>query len=407
MVKQSSWTKWHGKEFILKALPGTTDTGSSLEKSSMKSIVIDKDIPNLKGVFEKYCDVTYLKGQMIDRKAVKNADALIIRTRTKASRELLENSSIKFIATATAGFDHIDTEFCKSEGIRWAHAPGCNSFSVMQYLAAALAHLSEKHNFKFGEKTLGIIGVGHVGAKVAKMARILGFRVLLNDPPRTRKEGMKEFVALETILKESDLVSLHVPLNLIGQDKTLGLCNEDFISGLKKGAIVINTSRGEVVMEKALIKAIKSGHIGGAVLDVWEGEPDINPDMVRLVDIATPHIAGYSADGKALGSSMVVQALSRYFKLGLDKWQAKNLIGTDNMEIGFDENQSRNPLGHAIFSTYPIMKDHEPFVKDISKFEYLRNNYPVRREFPAYTINPSMLARETISKLYALGFRTY
>jgi len=373
----------------------------------MKSIVIDKDIPNLKGVFENYCNLTYVNGQKIDREAIKNADALIIRTRTKANRELLEKSSIKFIATATAGFDHIDTEYCKRAGIKWAHAPGCNSSSVMQYMAAALVHLSEKHNFKFSEKTLGIVGVGHVGSKVAAMARILGFRVLLNDPPRERVEGGEKFVSLKTILKESDLVSLHVPLNQIGQDKTLGLCDEGFFSRLKMGTIIINTSRGEVVVEKALIESLRSGYIGGAVLDVWEEEPDINPDLVRLVDVATPHIAGYSADGKVLGASMVVQALSKYFKLDLDRWQATVSSDPGNKSIGFDENQSKgqNPLGHAILSTYPIMKDHESFVKDISRFEFLRNNYPVRREFPAYSINPSSLDKEIVSSLYKLGFR--
>ena len=370
----------------------------------MKSIVIDKDIPKLKGVFENCCNPTYLKGQVIDREAIKNADALIIRTRTRANRELLENSNLKFIATATAGFDHIDTEYCNSAGIKWAHAPGCNSSSVMQYLASALVHLSEKHNFKFSEKTLGIIGVGHVGSKVASMARILGFRVLLNDPPRERIEGAEEFVSLETIRKESDLVSLHVPLNQNGQDKTLGLCDKDFFFELKTGTIIINTSRGEVVVEKELIKNLRSGHIGGTVLDVWEGEPVINLELVRLVDIATPHIAGYSADGKALGSSMVVQALSRFFKLGLDKWQAISTEGPDRKRIEFDKNPSRNPLGHAILSTYPILKDHSSFVKDISRFEYLRNNYPVRREFPAFAIDPSGLDKEIVSSLYKLGF---
>ena len=184
----------------------------------MKSIVIDKDIPNLKGVFEKYCPVTYIEGYRIDREVIKNTDALVIRTRTKANRELLENSNIKFIATATSGFDHIDMDYCNSAGIKWAHAPGCNSSSVMQYLAATLVHLSDKYHFKFRDKTLGIIGVGHVGAKVATMAKILGFKVLLNDPPRERVEGAENFVSLETILKESDLVSLHVPLNKQGQD---------------------------------------------------------------------------------------------------------------------------------------------------------------------------------------------
>jgi len=379
----------------------------------MKSIVIDKDIPNLKGVFEKYCPITYIEGYRIDSEAIKNADALIIRTRTIANSELLEGSGIKFIATATSGFDHIDREYCHRAGIKWAHSPGCNSSSVMQYMAAALVHLSEKHNFKFRDKTLGIIGVGHVGTKVASMAKILGFKVILNDPPRQRLEGGEEFVSIETILKESDLVSFHVPLNRNGQDKTLELCDESFISELNNGSFIINTSRGEVVTEKALIEGIRSDHIRGAVLDVWKNEPGINPDLVRLVDIATPHIAGYSADGKARGASMVIQALSKYFSLDLDKWQATVPDSKEVRRIEFDENQATGQqiLGHAIHSTYPILNDHNTFLKDISRFELLRNNYPIRREFSAYTIRSSSLNEEIpagkeawISNLHTLGF---
>ncbi len=371
----------------------------------MINIVIDKDIPYIYGALDDICNVNYLKADSINNKTVKDADALLIRTRTKINRELLKNSKLKFIGTATAGIDHIDIDYCKRAGIHWENAPGCNSSSVMQYIAAALSFLAKKHNFRFHDKVLGIVGAGHVGSKLARMAKILGLRVLLNDPPRERNEGPQAFVPIERILKESDIISFHVPLITKGVDKTTELCNSDFFEGTKRGAIIINSSRGEVVDEDQLIKNLKTGKLSGAVLDVWRNEPDCNPELLKLADLGTPHIAGYSADGKAMGTSIIVKALSSFFKLGLDNWESHMRDTTDRI-IRFDNKllPEQEILSQAILTTYPIMEDHHTLIRDISKFESLRTNYPVRREFPAYTIEHNNIDPEILLKLRELGF---
>ena len=248
-------------------------------------IIADNKIPYLKGVLEPLANIEYYPGKEINAAKLKNADALIIRTRTKCDKTLLSGSSVKYIATATIGFDHIDTAYCDANNIQWTNAPGCNSGSVMQYMASALIRIAFKHNFSLSDKTIGIVGVGHVGSKVAKLATALGIKVLLNDPPRERIEGSKEFVSLEEIQKNADIISFHVPLNLGGPDKTYRLFNKDFLNGIKNEAVIINTSRGEIVSEKILKEGLKNKRISAAVLDVWENEPEIDEGLLKLVDI--------------------------------------------------------------------------------------------------------------------------
>ena len=281
----------------------------------------------------------YYPGKDITAEKVKDADALIIRTRTTCDEALLTGSKVKFIATATIGFDHIDTVFCDENNIKWTNAPGCNSGSVMQYIASALVQLSNKYNFSFSEKTIGIVGVGNVGSKVARLASLLGMKVLLNDPPRKRKEGKKDFVSLKTIQDKADIISFHVPLNLKGKDKTFHLFDNDFLSKTKDGSIIINSSRGEVVSTDTLKKGLISKKVKAAVIDVWENEPNIDLELLKQVDIATPHIAGYSADGKANGTAMSVQALSRHFNLGLDDWFPENIPSPSKPSFKIDCNE--------------------------------------------------------------------
>ncbi len=283
-------------------------------------VVINKKIPFVTGVLEQYADVVYREGREIAREDVWDADALIVRTRTKCNRELLEGTKIRFIASATIGYDHIDTAFCEANHITWTNSAGCNSSSVQQYIAAALIHLAEEFNFDLSRKTIGIVGVGHVGSKVAKLCRALGMRVLQNDPPRERREGPKEFVPLETIIEQADIITLHVPLNVEVLDKTFHLVNEKFLSSLRNNQLLINSSRGEVVESAALKARLKEKMLADCVLDVWESEPEIDRELLGLIEIGTPHIAGYSADGKANGTSMVVQACSRFFGFGLAAW---------------------------------------------------------------------------------------
>jgi erythronate-4-phosphate dehydrogenase len=283
-------------------------------------IIADDKIPFLKGVLEPYAEVVYMPGKLITRETLKEADALLTRTRTKCTESLLKGTSIRFIGTATIGFDHIDTKYCEKQKIKWTNAPGCNSSSVQQYIASALLKLAHDHRYSLKDKTIGIVGVGNVGTKIEKIARALGMNVLLNDPPRARLEGERNFVMLGNILYNSDIITVHVPLNFVGEDKTYHLFNEKSFKKMKKGAWFFNSSRGEVTETSAIKKALGSGKLGGAVIDVWENEPDIDLELMTKAFIATPHIAGYSTDGKANGTAIVVNSLSKYFDLPLKNW---------------------------------------------------------------------------------------
>jgi len=355
---------------------------------------------------EPFAEVMYFPGKEITMEKVKDADVLIIRTRTKCNADLLEGSLVKFIATATIGFDHIDIQYCKLKGIEWANAPGCNSGSVMQYIASALVFLSDKYNFSLSKKTIGIVGVGNVGAKVASMASILGMKVLLNDPPRERKEGKAEFVSIEKILQEADIISFHVPLNRDGKDKTYHYLNEEFLSKMKQGTIIINSSRGEVVSGAILEKGLKSKGVKAAILDVWENEPDIDHKLLKLVDIGTPHIAGYSADGKAIGASMSVRVLSKYFNLGIDNWSPSiiPLDGDEKIVIDCEGLSSEEIIKKAITVSYNITGDDKRLRNSPETFEQQRAKYPIRREFQAYRMELKNDSKNVRRILSLLGF---
>ena len=369
-------------------------------------IVADTNIPFLKGVLEPFAEVAYYPGHEITSESVKDADALIVRSVTKCDAGLLEGSSVKFIATATIGFDHIDAGYCAQKEIQWASSPGCNSGSVMQYVAAALSYLSEKYRFNYKDRTIGVVGVGNVGSKVARLAEVLGMHVLLNDPPRERKEGKGDFVSLEEIRSKSDIISFHVPLNKEGEDKTYHLFNENFLKAIKQDNIIINTSRGGVIETGALKKGLKEKTIKAAVVDVWENEPDIDLELLKLVDIGTPHIAGYSADGKAMGTAMSVKAISRYFNLGLENWFPGNIPAPPNehIEINCEDLSGQEVLNRAIRATYDILRDGRVLRNAPEAFEKHRAEYPVRREFAAHKITLINDEKNTGKLLEQLGF---
>lgn len=371
-------------------------------------IIIDDKIPYIEGALEPFAEVVYLPGSKTTPEVVKGADALITRTRTKCNRDLLDGSNVKFIATATIGFDHIDTEYCREAGIEWTNAPGCNSGSVEQYIASTLAVLSQKHNFSLSEKTIGIVGVGNVGSKVTRIAKAYGMNVLLNDPPRERAEGKGDFVSLNEILEQSDIITLHVPLNMTGEDKTFHLADDTFFAKAGKKPFVINSCRGEVVETGALKNALKSGTIAGAVIDCWENEPDIDRKLLEMVDIATPHIAGYSKDGKANGTAMSVQAVSRFFGLGIDNWTCQNVELPASTEITINEieKNTEEVLKKAVLETYDIREDDERLRLSPENFEKQRGDYPVRREFPVYHITLLNSSPETMEQLKTFGFKT-
>ncbi len=370
-------------------------------------IIADDKIPFLRGALENIADIVYLPGSKISATDVKNADALLIRTRTKCNASLLNGSEVKFIATATIGYDHIDTEYCNKNNIFWTNAPGCNSGSVEQYVVSALLNLAITMNLDLSSMCMGIIGVGNVGSKVTRAAGALGMKVLLNDPPRAFAEGLDGFESLEKIKKEADIISFHVPLNLDGPFKTMGLADAQFFENLSKKVILINSSRGEVINETELLEGIKKSLFRAVILDVWHNEPEINTELLKEVQFASPHIAGYSTDGKANGTMMSVQALSRFFKLGMDNWLPKNVPLPENSIITVDcTKKSETVILHEVYSqTYDIRVDDSMLREDVSGFEEQRGKYRLRREpgnFSVKLINNHWPELE--SRLEKLGF---
>lgn len=376
---------------------------------SRLKIIADDKIPFLKGVLEPFAEVIYLPGNLISKETILDADALLIRTRTRCDAALLEGSAVKFIATATIGYDHIDTTYCKEKNISWVNAPGCNSASVQQYITAALLTLAGNPGFDLSEKTLGIIGVGNVGSKVKAIADTIGLKVKLNDPPRARMEGPAGFVSLDEIIETCDIITLHVPLNRVGEDMTFHLFDQEKFSKMKEGTWLINTSRGEVVKTEALKNALTSGKLKGAVLDVWENEPEIDLELLRQVYLSTPHIAGYSTDGKANGTAQVVRELSAFFNLPLPGFYPEGLTSPSTPEIRIDGSgkSCTSIVQEAVFHTYPIIEDHKRLQQSPQTFEQQRGHYPVRREFPAYKVQLLHGKPEAYTMLKQLGFKVF
>ena len=371
-------------------------------------IVIDDKIPYIEGVLEPFAEVVYLPGNRTTADVVRDADALITRTRTLCSRELLEGSKVRLIATATIGFDHIDIDYCAQTGITWINAPGCNAESVNQYIASALFSYARRRNLTLQGRTIGMVGVGQVGSRIARTCEILGMEVLLNDPPRERAEGPELFVSLEEIRQRADIISFHVPLNLEGRDRTWHMVDADFCAGLAKKPLLINTCRGEVFDTLALHDALNAQQLSGLILDCWENEPGIDLELLDRVDFGTPHIAGYSKDGKAKGTQTAVRAVSRCFGLGIDDWTPSAVEPPADPVIVLDgEGQSEESiLSNAVMASYEIKQDDAALRRKPQAFEQLRGDYPVRREFDSYTIKASNVRSETLAKLKQLGFNT-
>lgn len=345
-------------------------------------IVIDDKIPFIKGLLEPFSEVIYLPGREIKHDDVKHADALLVRTRTKCNADLLQGSNVRFVGTATIGFDHIDTEYCKQNAIFWTNAPGSNASSVAQYIIASLLLFSMENAISLKGKTIGIVGVGHVGKKVEAICRLFGMNILLNDPPRAESEN--GFVSLETIASESDFISFHTPLTYTGKYPTFHLADENFFRLVKKQPVIINTARGEVIDSRFLKMAWKKKTISGMIIDCWENEPDIDREIVADAYLATPHIAGYSTDGKANASRMIIKALANFFNLPIDISRIQPSFPENNLiDLGAIP---ENRVEKAILTTYNPEDDSFLLKQTPARFEYFRETYKIRREFPAYTV---------------------
>lgn len=338
-------------------------------------IVADVDIPFLEGVFEPYAEVLYKKGIDISKEDVADADALLVRTRTQCDASLLEGSRLRVVASATIGTDHIDKEYCSSHGIKVRNASGCNAGGVMQYVFSAVYGIAARKGIKLDDFTFGVIGVGNVGSRVAEMAESLGFNVMRCDPPREAKEGPEGFCSLEELLTQSQVVTLHVPLD----ETTRGMADEAFFTMMPPGSIFINSSRGEVVDEDALRAAIPK--MGAVVIDTWNNEPDVNVELVDMVDIATPHIAGYSYQGKVNGTRMAVRAVAEC--LGIEELAdyTPAVVDEDHQPVRLDlRGKNHGEIAAVLQYNYPIFTDDFRFRMEPHKFEKLRNEYQYRRE---------------------------
>ncbi len=339
-------------------------------------IIVDDAVPFIKGVFEPYADVVYKAGKEICHDDLVDVDAMVIRTRTKCDSALLEGTPVKFIATATIGTDHIDFPYCDEKGIVVRNAAGCNAGGVMNYVFSALYGVASRKAVRLDGSKLGIVGVGNVGSRVDRVAGYLGFKVLKNDPPRMAAEGPEGFCPLDYLLQNANVVTMHVPLD----ETTKGMCNDTFFDMMKPGTIFINASRGEVVDEAALKRAIPK--LGPVIIDTWNNEPDIDRELMDMVDIATPHIAGYSYQGKQNGTAAAVRSLSRFFGFeDLYEFFPKTEI-VDLQAVKLDlKGKTQGEITSVLQYNYPIFTDDFMLRMDPGNFERMRSNYQYRREF--------------------------
>ena len=377
-------------------------------------IIADENIPFVKDCLSSIGDVCLCKGRQISPEVVKDADILLVRSITPVNAGLLDNSSVRFVGTATIGIEHIDTDYLAGRNIGFASAPGSNANSVAEYVISALLWLGKKNKFQLADKSIGIIGAGNVGSRLAKKCSALGMEVLLNDPPLQRQTGDPKYLPLDELFG-CDFITLHTPLTFDGIDKTFHLADTNFFNSLKAGCFFINTSRGAVADTAAIKTAISSGRLGGFALDVWENEPDIDNELLKKVDISTPHIAGYSFDGKVAGMIMISKSACKYFDLKAEYTAEDFLPAPDVAEIkinpGIDD--EHNILHHTVQQIYNINRDdfntREILMVDRQSrgqfFDDLRKNYPVRREFRNTKIILEKSDDSLKNKLAGIGFK--
>ena len=360
-------------------------------------IVVDDKIPYIREKLLLMVDeVVSLPGAAITADDVRDADALIVRTRTHCDEQLMKGSSVRLVATATIGFDHIDTDYMQRAGIAWTNCPGCNSGSVAQYVECSLLLLECEKGLNLQELTIGIVGCGHVGSKVKAVAEQLGMRVLVCDPPLEQQAAITHhpspvtFVPMDVIEREADIITFHVPLTREGPYATFHMADDHFLHHLTRVPYIINTSRGEVVDNDALLVALEEGRVADAILDVWEHEPQLNLRLLQRVFIGTPHIAGYSADGKVNADNMVIDALCWHFGLPHPgEILPPPLVSSYPSPVIQHPSPTILRVPHSFpqmgehpdpLSFYNPLTDSEKLKADPSKFEFLRNNYPLRRE---------------------------
>ncbi len=334
-------------------------------------LIIDDACYAYNEIFSQFGDITAMAGRDIDAKSVKNSDVLIVRSRTKVNKTLLAGSNIKFVGSTVAGLDHVDQDYLKNNNIEFFSAQGCNSMAVAEFVISTIINLAEKHSFNYQDKTLGIIGVGNVGSRLAAKAELLGIKTLLNDPIRQENENLPNFVNLDTALS-ADIVTFHTPLTFDGKYPSFKLLNQDNFHNISEKTILFNAARGGVIDEKIWEKTQTLEN----VIDCWEDEPNINQKLQDSAYLASPHIAGHSVDAKFMGSFMVYEALCDF--LGEKQQESiKNLINPGVLELKSDN------LLDCLNEVYDFKQDTSA-IKNIENFEYYRRNYPIRYEWHHY-----------------------
>lgn len=380
-------------------------------------IVIDENIPYGAEAFETLGEVRAMSGRDVTRDAVKDADMLVVRSITKVNAKLLGGTRVRFVGTATIGTDHVDTEWLGQNHVGFASAPGSNANSVAEYVMTALLVLARRKGFRLRDRSIAVMGVGNVGGKVAAKARALGMTVLMNDPPRfsnPREPNRDRFVEMdEVVLAEPDIVTFHVPLEKGTRWPTFHMAGEAFFDDLAEGCIFINTSRGGVHVTGALHDTIDSGKLGAAVLDVWENEPTIDVELMKKADIVSPHVAGYSFDGKVNGTRMVYHAACQH--LGAEPTWSPTLPAPPCPALKLSAGGGRDPedvIREAALKVYDIEAD-DARMRELAKlpadqvgpaFDRLRKEYPVRREFYLTEVELTNADDKLAGRLERMGF---
>ncbi len=354
-------------------------------------IIVDENISFGKEAFSQFGSVQLMQGRQINNSSLKDADALIVRSITRVDADLLKDTPVKFVGTATIGTDHIDLDYLNSSGITFSDAKGCNANAVAEYVFTSIMYNCVKHGITLKDKTIGVVGIGNIGSRIVRLSKAIGLKVIQNDPPLKRKTGSPDFKELNEIFS-ADIITLHVPLNKEGIDKTVHLFDEANLNKLKDGAVFINASRGQVVDNEALNRLLNKKNLI-VTLDVWENEPVINTGLLEKVSLASPHIAGYSLEGKVNGTVIIYNALCNMLGIKPNWSPVMPVIESNTVShlrsAGIEEDI------HKIFSViYDISKDDVATRKILSMpveergkyFDLLRKNYPLRREFINYKI---------------------
>jgi erythronate-4-phosphate dehydrogenase len=375
-------------------------------------IIADENIPSVAKAFASLGEVTLLPGRGMTAAQVRDADILLVRSVTRVDAQLLGESEVQFVGSATIGFDHVDRAYLRQRGIGFSTAPGSNATSAAEYVVSALLALNAQQGFDPAGKTVGIIGCGNVGSRVRHKLSALGMNCLVNDPPLQAQGGHDAFVDLETVL-QADVITLHVPYTREGPYPTHHLADAAFLEQLQPGAVFINTARGAVADNAALDALLETRSDLSVVLDVWEGEPDISMSLLEKVQLGTPHIAGYSLDGKLRGTEMIYRAACTHFGRPLQWQAADDLPAGLSLDLRALQDESLlAKLRAAVFACYDIRLDDAslrqqlalPAAERPARFDRLRKEYPVRREFPQATITSGEPDGELARALVTLGF---